>query len=389
MQPYQVNVTEDALEDLRFRLSHIRWPQGLPEAGWARGVPQDYLRELVDYWKHSYDWRQAEAELNQIPQFTTTIDGANVYFMHVRSPEENAVPLLITHGWPGSVVEFLDVIGPLTDPRAHGGDPADAFHLVIPSMPGFGLSGPAGEGGWDTVRVARAWAELMSRLGYDRYMAQAADFGIGVNLTLAAMDPEHLIALHLNGVPSMPATDDPAELADLNADERARMDHFERFVRDLSGSMKLQSTRPHTVGYGLNDSPVAQLAWIVEKFKDWTDSEKAPEDAVTRDRILTIVMTYWLTQTGASSAQFYYEIAEYLPVNLRTGRYDPISMPLGVAVFPHAPFLPVRRFLERDFPTLVHWSEFDRGGNFAALEEPDLYIEEVRKFRRTIERPGT
>jgi pimeloyl-ACP methyl ester carboxylesterase len=385
MHPFQVDVPEAALDDLRLRLDHIRWPVGLPEAGWTRGVPIDYLRELTDYWRHSYDWRKAEAELNQVPQFTTTIDGATVYFIHVRSSEESAVPLLITHGWPGSVVEFLEVIGPLTDPRAYGGNPADAFHLVIPSIPGFGFSGPIGEGGWDASRVGRAWAELMRQLGYDRYLAQAADFGIGINLALAAMDSEHLIGLHLNGVPTMPATDDPAELAGLDADEQRRMAHRDRFLREFSGSMKIQSTRPHTVAYGLNDSPVAQLAWIVEKFKDWTDSDQAPEDAVTRDRILTIVMSYWLTQTGGSSAQFYFEIADYLPVNVTTGRYDPISMPLGIAVYPHAPFIPVRRFLERDFPTLVQWNEFDRGGNFAALEEPDLYIGDIRAFRRTVE----
>ncbi|HJQ03718.1 MAG TPA: epoxide hydrolase [Jatrophihabitans sp.] len=386
MQPYKLDYPQEALDDLRERLANIRWPQGLPEDGWARGVPQDYLRELVEYWRDHYDWRKAEAELNQYPQFTTTIDGARVYFIHVRSPEPTAVPLLITHGWPGSVAEFLEVIGPLTDPRSHGGDPAEAFHLVIPSIPGFGFSGPAGEGGWNIGRVASAWAELMKRLGYHRYIAQAADFGIGINLALAMMDSEHMMGLHLNGVPTTPLTDDPAEIADFDADERSRLDRTERFVRELSGSMKILSTRPHTVAYGFSDSPVALLAYIVEKFKDWTDTDLLPEDAVDRDRILTVVMSYWLPNTGGTSSQFYYEIAPYLPVNVTTGHYDPISVPFGVAVFPHAPFAPVRRFIERDFPTLVHWSEFDRGGNFAALEEPDLYLQDVRAFRRTLER---
>ncbi len=389
MRPYQIDIPQDALTDLAQRLDHIRWPSGLPEVGWSRGVPLQYLQELTKYWRHSYDWRAAEAELNALPQFTTTIDGATIYFIHVKSAEPSAVPMLITHGWPGSVVEFLDVIGPLTNPRAHGGDPADAFDLIIPSIPGFGFSPPPGEIGWDAPRVARAWAELMSQLGYQRYLAQAADFGIGISLVLASIDTEHLIGLHLNGVPSTPATDDPAELAALDADERSRTAHSDRFVRDLSGSMKLQSTRPHTIAYGLTDSPLAQLAWITEKFLDWTDSDTVPEDAVSRDRMLTIVMSYWLTQTGGSSAQFYYEIADYLPVNVRVGTYDPIEIPLGIAVFPHAPFIPVRRFLERDFPTLIHWSEFDRGGNFAALEEPDLYVQDVRAFRRAIERPAS
>jgi len=386
MQPYKLDFPQEALDDLRQLLANTRWPEGLPEDGWARGVPLDYLRELTEYWRDHYDWRKAEAELNQVPQFTTTIDGANVYFMHVRSPEPTAVPLLITHGWPGSVAEFLEVIGPLTDPRAHGGDPAEAFHLVLPSIPGFGFSGPAGEGGWNIGRVASAWAELMKRLGYDRYIAQAADFGIGISMALAMQDYEHMIGLHLNGVPTTPLTDDPAEIADFDASERSRLERTERFVRELSGSMKILSTRPHTVAYGLSDSPVALLAYILEKFKDWTDTDLLPEDAVERDRILTIVMSYWLTKTGGTSAQFYYEIAEYLPVNVTTGRYEAISMPLGIAVFPHAPFATVRRFIERDFPTLVHWSEFDRGGNFAALEEPDLYIQDVRAFRRALER---
>jgi pimeloyl-ACP methyl ester carboxylesterase len=386
MQPYQLDFPQEALDDLRQRLANARWPEGLPEDGWSRGVPTDYLRELAEYWRETYDWRKAEAELNQFPQFTTTIDGANVYFMHIRSPEPTATPLLITHGWPGSVAEFLEVIGPLTDPRAHGGDPTDAFHLVLPSIPGFGFSGPVGEGGWNIGRVAAAWAELMKRLGYDRYLAQSADFGIGINLALATIDAEHMIGLHLNGVPTTPETNDPAELADLDAKERSALERTERFIRDLSGSMKIQSTRPHTTAYSLTDSPIGQLAYIVEKFKDWADADQVPEDAVDRDRILTIVMSYWLTRTGGTSAQFYYEIAEFLPVNVTTGRYNPIEVPFGVAVFPNAPFAPVRRFLERDFPTLVHYSEFDRGGNFAALEEPDLYIQDIRAFRRTLTR---
>ncbi|WP_409465484.1 epoxide hydrolase family protein [Amycolatopsis sp. GA6-003] len=383
MHPFRIETAQEDLDDLHRRLAAARWPDRLPEVGWERGVPAGYLRELADYWRREYDWRAAEAELNAVPQFLASIDGADIHFLHVRSPEPDAMPMIVTHGWPGSVAEFLDVLGPLTDPRAHGGDPADAFHLVIPSIPGFGFSPPPGETGWDSPRVARAWARLMSDLGYSRYLAQAADFGCGVTLALAAEDAEHLVGVHLNTLPTTPAGDDPAETAVLTPREQAALAQNARFGRELAGSMKLMATRPHTVGYGLTDSPIGQLAWIVEKFKDWTDSAQVPEDAVSRDRMLTIVMSYWLNRTGASSSQFYCEIADYLPINVTTGRYDPIAPPLGIAVFPRAPFVPVRRFAERDFPTLVHWSEFDRGGNFAALEEPDLFVADVRKFRRT------
>ncbi len=383
MQSFRVEVPQADLDDLHSRLDATRWSENLPEAGWDRGVPVDYLKELARYWRTSFDWRAAEARLNQFPQFTTEIDGANVYFIHVRSPEPNAMPMVITHGWPGSVVEFLDVIGPLTDPRSHGGSPDDAFDLVIPSMPGFGFSGPVKQTGWDNARVGAAWAELMRRLGYDRYMVQGADFGIGVSLALAMAHPDNVAGVHLNGFPTI-LSGDQSELDTLTEQEKERLAVTDRFLAHLAGSMKLQATRPHTVGYGLTDSPVGQLAWITEKFKDWTDSKLVPEDAVSRDQMLTIASIYWLTKTGASSAQFYYEIVDNLPITVTTGRYDPIVPPLGIAVFPHAPFVPIRRLAERDFPTLMHWTEFDRGGNFGALEEPDLYVGDVRAFHRKL-----
>jgi pimeloyl-ACP methyl ester carboxylesterase len=346
-------------------------------------VPPRYLKELADYWRTDYDWRAAEARLNSCPQFSTEIDGVNVHFLHIRSPEPAAMPLIITHGWPGSFVEFLDVIGPLTDPRAHGGDPSDAFHLVIPSLPGFGLSGPHPRTGWNFLRIANAWAELMRRCGYEWYIAQGGDFGAGVSFALAKIHAPHVVGLHLNTLVSLPSGD-PAELAGLDERERARLDRSVRFLDELAGSMKLQATRPHTVAYGLTDSPVGQLAWIVEKFKDWTDSARVPEDAVDRDQLLTIATSYWLTGTAGSSAQLYYEVAEHLPIARRTARYQPVTQPMGVAVFPHAPFVPVRRLAERDFPTLAHWSEFDRGGHFAAMEEPDLFVADLREFARLV-----
>lgn len=382
MQPFRVDIPQHDLDDLHARLANTRWPEGLPEAGWERGVPTDYLRELVEYWRTSYDWRAEEARLNSFPQYTTTIDGANVHFLHVRSPEPDALPLLITHGWPGSVAEFLHVIGPLTDPRSHGGDPADAFHVVVPSMPGYGFSGPA-EAGWTIPRVATAWAELMRQLGYDWYVPQGADFGSAVSLVLGLVDPDHVAGVHLNLLVTTPSGD-PDELAGLSEEDQARVAWAERFRSTLSGSMKLQATRPHTIAYSLTDSPVGQLAWIVEKFKDWTDSKVVPEDAVARDHFLTNVMIYWLTGTGGSSAQLYYESVDMLPISVITGRYQPIKAPLGVAVFPEALFRPVRRFADRDFPTITHWNEYDRGGHFAAMEEPDLFVDDIREFGRTI-----
>ncbi|HYN93379.1 MAG TPA: epoxide hydrolase [Pilimelia sp.] len=384
MRPYKINVPQAHLDDLRRRLADTRWPADPPGPAWERGVPAGYLRELAEYWRTSYDWRAAEARLNRHPQFVTDIDGVPVHLLHVRSPEPAATPLLLTHGWPGSVAEFLDVIGPLTDPRAHGGDPAEAFHVVIPSIPGFGFSGRPSEPGWGTGRVAGAWATLMARLGYDRYVAQGGDAGAVISLALGRLDAEHVAGVHVNMLMTFPSGD-PAELAGLGEADLARLDRLARFDRELSGYMKLQSTRPQTLSYALTDSPVGQLAWIVEKFREWTDAKSVPEDAVDRDLLLTIVTTYWLTGTAGSSAQLYSEDAASLR---RLGAGGPpapgVPVPVGVAVFPHDIFLPIRRLAERDLPTLTHWTEFDRGGHFAALEEPDLFVADVRSFARAL-----
>jgi pimeloyl-ACP methyl ester carboxylesterase len=373
IRPFTIDIPQEDLDDLRNRLARTRWPDALPDVGWRYGIPPSYLKGLADYWQTSYDWRKHEALLNEHPQFTTTIDGANVHFMHVRSREESALPVLMTHGWPGSIVEFLDVIGPLTDPAAHGGDPADALHLVIPSIPGYGFSGPTNEAGWDHVRVARAFAELMSRLGYERYGVQGGDWGAAISQDLAAIDAEHVIGAHIN----MFSTRAPQD-AELTDDERERVDRAVRFQRDGWGYGWIQGTRPQTLSYGLTDSPVGQLAWIVEKFKEWTDSTDSPEDAVDRDRLLTNVTLYWLTKTAGSSARLYYETFH---AGAGFGSDKP-SVPIGVAVFPREIAPAIRRFADESVP-IVHWSEFDRGGHFAAMEEPDLFIGDVREcFRR-------
>lgn len=384
MRPFRIDIPQAALDDLDRRIAATRWPRESPGTGWERGVPLSYLRELADYWRNGYDWRAVEARLNGFPQFITEIDGVDVHFLHVRSPEPGAVPLILTHGWPGSVAEFLDVIGPLADPAAHGGDPADAFHLVIPSIPGYGFSGPVRETGWDVRRVARAWAELMRRLGYDRYFAQGGDWGMPISLELGLADPRHVAGVHLNMFVTFPP-EGPDALADLDGDDLARLEFTARFAQDGMGWQKIQSTRPCTLSYALTDSPVGQLAWITEKFKEWTDSEKSPEDAVNRDHILTNVMIYWLTATAGSSAQLYYESTHLDADFARTwGGPWPLEMPAGVAVFPADASLPVRRFADRVLPTLSRWTEFDRGGHFAALEQPDLLVGDIRAFTRAL-----
>jgi epoxide hydrolase len=345
IHPFRIDVPEASLDDLKDRLARTRWPDELPGVGWRYGVPLSYLRQLAVYWRTSYDWRAAEADLNAFPQFTTEIDGATVHFLHIRSTDPAAMPLILTHGWPGSIVEFLDVIGPLTDPRAYGGNPADAFHLVIPSIPGYGFSGPTREVGWTTARVANAWAELMRRLGYERYGAQGGDWGAFVSPELGRIDPTHVVGVHVNAatmgfIPFGAVA--PEELATFTEEEKARLARLNRFLSDGNGYFQIQATRPQTLAYGLSDSPVGLLAWIVEKFKEWTDpSAELPEDAVDRDRMLTNVMLYWLTGTAGSSARLYYE-------NMHAASWgqQPGQTPTGVAVF--AEDLAIRRYAERD-----------------------------------------
>ncbi len=380
VQPFRVDIPDADLDDLRDRLARTRWPDELPGAGWAYGVPLGYLKELAEYWRSGYDWRAQEARLNQFPQFVTTVDGARVHFLHVPSPRREALPLVITHGWPGSIAEFLDVIGPLSDPGAHGGDPADAFHLVLPSIPGYGLSGPTHDTGWTTGRVAKAWAELMRRLGYQRYGAQGGDWGAFVSPELGRADPDRVVGVHVNAATFgfIPFGEvGPEELATFTDAEKVRLERLNRFLSDGNAYFQVQATRPQTLAYALTDSPVGQLAWNAEKFKEWTHpSEDLPERAVDRDQLLTNAMLYWLTGTAGSSARLYYE-------NLHAASWGqpPATIPTGVAVF--AEDVAIRRYAERA-NNIVHWSEFDRGGHFAAMEAPDLFVQDVRAFFRAL-----
>ena len=374
IQPFRIHVDQADLDDLKARIAAARFPIQLPGVGWSRGVPVDYLRELATYWADSYDWRAAEAQLNAYPQFVTEIDGQRVHFLHVRSPHPDATPLLLLHGWPGSVAEFLDVIAPLTDPE----DPADAFHLVIPSHPNFGFSGPVTEPGWDAHRMAQAYAQLMARLGYDRYGAQGGDFGAFIAPALGRVDPDHVVGVHVNAasvgfIPFGPV--DEATMAELSDGEKVRLERKDTYLSDGSGYFQIQATRPHTIGFALADSPVGQLAWIVEKFKEWTHGGELPEDSVNRDRMLTNVMTYWLTNTGASAAQMYYE-------SMHSQNWPtPSKTPTAVANF--AEDVAIRRYAEQ-LNTITQWTEYDEGGHFAAMEVPHLFVADVLAFFRTV-----
>lgn len=380
INPFKINIPQADLDDLQARLKHTRWPDELPGIGWSRGVPLAYLKELVEYWRNEYDWRKHEARLNEYPQFTTEIDGQTIHFLHVRSPEPDALPLILTHGWPGSFVEFLKVIDPLSNPRAHGGDPADAFHLVIPSTPGFGFSGPTHETGWNIGRIAQAWSVLMNRLGYERYGAQGGDTGALVSPELGHVDPDHVVGIHVNAatygfIPFGPVSEE--ELAALTGAEKMRIERLNHFNSEGSGYFQIQATRPQTLGYALNDSPVGQLAWMMDVFKEWSfPSTGLAETAIDRDDLLTNVMIYWLTGTGASSAHLYYEA-------MHSGSWHetPAATPTGVAVF--AQDITIRRYAEYA-NNIVHWSEFERGGHFAAMEAPDLLVGDVRTFFRDL-----
>lgn len=371
IRPFRIAIPQADLDDLQYRLSRTRWPDALTDAGWKYGVSLPYVKRLADYWQNGYDWRKHEARLNELPQFTTTIDGANVHFLHVRSPEPDAFPLILTHGWPSSIVEFLDLIGPLTDPRAHGGDPADAFHLVIPSVPGFGFSGSSLEPDWNISRIAKAWAQLMNRLGYEKYGAHGSDCGALVSREMGIQQPEGLLGIHVLQLFSFPSGD-PAEMVDLSEEDRKRLQFLANF-HERAGFNGIQQTRPQTLSYGLADSPAGQLAWIAELFNGFGDHV----DFVDRDAFLTNVMLYWLTNTAESSARLYYENVH----NSEQAAQGPNASPTGVAVFGHD-FKSMKRFAERDNTDIVHWSEFERGTHFAAMDAPDLLAPDLQLFFR-------
>jgi len=382
IEPYRVNIPQADLDELHDRLARTRLPGTLPDDGWRRGVPLEYLRSLLQYWRQRFDWRAQEATLNEFDQFTTTIDGQRIHFMHVRSPEPDALPLLITHGYPGSVAEFTQILGPLTDPRARGGDPADAFSVVAPSLPGFAFSTPLSGKGWEVARTSRAWIELMRRLGYTRYGAQGGDIGAGVAGMVGGLDRNRVVGVHINsdllGAASMAGEYMPVDLDALTAEEQAHLTELKQPLAEGKGYLQLQSTRPYTVAYGLTDSPAGQLAWIVEKFKEWTSpAVELPEQAVDLDQLLTNVSLYWFTGAAPTAANFLYEAAH---------SYDwgdgSVAAQQGWAVFGGRD--PLMRKLFDPNGGIGHWSEFDEGGHFPAMEVPQLLVADVQDFFRPL-----
>lgn len=363
VQPFRVSVEPAVIEDLRGRLRRTRWPEPATAPGWVQGAPTAFVRELCSYWVDGYDFAAAERRLNRHPQFRTSIDGLGVHFIHVRSPRPDAIPLVMTHGWPGSVVEFAEVIGPL----------AETFHVVCPSLPGYGFSDKPGAAGWGVERIADAWAELMGRLGYQRFAAQGHDWGTSVTTEIGRRHPGRVLGIHL--MPPLVAPD-PATFGDLTAAERSALDDLAAAAATGDGYSFEQSTKPQTIGYGLVDSPAALCAWIIEKFEAWTDGELST--VLSSEALLDNLMMYWLPGTGASAARLYWESFADVQALFRGGVTDVVGVPTGCSVFPHENPRPSRRWAERRFTDIRYWSTPARGGHFAAFEQPSLFIEEVR-----------
>ncbi|MBH80243.1 MAG: epoxide hydrolase [Gammaproteobacteria bacterium] len=375
IKPFSIHVADSDLQDLDQRLALARFPEKETPHDWSQGVPLEYMREVVDYWRDDYDWRRAESRINAFDQFTAEIDGLDIHFLHVRSEEPNALPLVLTHGWPGSIVEFLKVIEPLTNPAAHGGDSGDAFHVVCPALPGYGFSGKPAGTGWGVEKIASTWAVLMERLGYDRYVAQGGDWGSAVTTALGVADPKHCAAIHLNMVSAFPDPDTMDNLTELEQGAIAALKHYQDWD---SGYSKQQSTRPQTLGYALVDSPVGQAAWILEKFWAWTDCDGHPENVLSRDEMLDNIMLYWLTGSGASSARLYWESFGSF------GATKEITTPTGCSIFPKEIARCSRRWAEKRYTNIIHWNELDKGGHFAAFEQPELFVGEVRNCFRQV-----
>ncbi|BBX43080.1 epoxide hydrolase family protein [Mycobacterium simiae] len=369
MKQFRIDVPDDVLDDLRSRLAHTRWPESETVDDWSQGMPLAYTRELADYWANQYEWRPREAALNRFDQFITDIDGLDIHFIHQRSPHQDAFPLVITHGWPGSIVEFHKVIEPLTNPAS--GRAQDAFHVVCPSLPGYGFSGKPSRTGWGVEKTAEAWEQLMGCLGYDRYGAQGGDWGAAVT-TQIGRNGGHCAGIHLNMPIGLPGNlDHPTE------QEKAALAAMANHRKWGTGYSKQQSTRPQTLGYGLADSPVGQLAWIVEKFWDWADCDGHPENAVSRDELLDNVMVYWVTNTAASSARMYWESFHVW------GGGGRVEVPTGVAAFPGELLKSPRSWCEASY-NITHWTDMPRGGHFAAFEQPELFVEDMRAFFATL-----
>ena len=370
IHPFTIGVPDEILDDLRDRLHRTRWPDRELVDDWSQGIPLAYVREVCRYWADNYDWRSREAELNRQQHFTTRIDGVDIHFIHRRSPNPDALPLLLTHGWPGSFVEFMKVLGPLADPAAHDRDPADAFHLVVPSLPGYGFSGKPTETGWGVAKVAAVWDVLMTRLGYDRYVAQGGDWGSAVTSFVGANHADHCIGIHLNMAMTRPEGEPTTPQA------RHAIESLQRYQQFDSGYRQQQATRPQTLGYGLADSPSGQAAWILEKFWSWTDCDGHPENVLERDEMLDNIMVYWVNNSATSSARLYWESAG--------GIRPSVDVPTGFSSFPAEILPPVREWCETKYSNITFWNEHDKGGHFAAFEQPLAFVNDVRECFRPL-----
>jgi pimeloyl-ACP methyl ester carboxylesterase len=385
VQPFKIAIDDAILRDLKERLARTRWPDAVDAAGWDYGVPLAYMKELVDHWQHKYDWREQERKLNRFDQFKTRIDGLDIHFVHVKSKESNALPLVVVHGWPGSFCEFHKMIGPLTDPVAHGGKAEDAFHVICPSLPGFGFSEKPKERGWNSQRMAEVFAKLMPRLGYARYGAQGGDWGSGITRWLAGADGGHCIGGHSNFPSGSRPMEDP--MRGVTPKEMERVEQRRRELNDHYAYAAIQGTRPLTLGYGLNDSPAGLAAWIIDKFWAWSDHGGNLDNSFSRDELLTNVMIYWVTNTMPSSVRIYFESQhnQPRPSTMTPWQNTGKPAPMGYALFPKEINVPPRAWVERaQGSPLVHWTEMPRGGHFAALEQPGLLVEDVRSFFRKV-----
>ncbi len=372
--PFSIEVSDENLADLKSRLSRTRWPDRETPDDWSQGIPLGYMQEVCDYWANGYDWRAREERLNQYDHFKTELDGLGIHFMHIESPNENATPLIMTHGWPGSIVEFYKVIDGLTDPEAHDGDAADAFHVVCPSLPGFGFSDKPTAPGWNIERIGEAWTVLMQRLGYRNYFAQGGDWGSTVTSAIGSKDTGNCMGIHVNMPVVAPDPETMNDLTDLEKRALAGMKHYQDWD---SGYSKQQSTRPQTLGYGLADSPIGQAAWILEKFWAWTDCDGHPENVLSRDELLDNIMLYWLTNAGASSARIYWE-------SFNSGHRPDIDVPAGCSIFPKEIFQCSERWAKKRFTDLRYFNVLDKGGHFAAFEQPEIFVQELRNCFRTM-----
>ena len=369
VRPFQLAIPQQRIDELHRRLDQVRWPERETVDDRSQGVPLAEMQELADYWRSGYDWRRCEDRLNGLGQFLVELGGLDIHFLHVRSPVEDALPLLITHGWPGSVIEFMAVIEPLTDPERYGGKAEDAFHIVAPSLPGFGFSARPGSTGWGIERIARAWAELMQRLGYPHWVAQGGDWGAGVTSRIGEHAPAGCRGIHLNMPLAMPP---PEALSNPTEQDREALQRLKRFDEWESGYVRQQGTRPQTLGYGLLDSPVALAAWVYEKLQSWSDNSGSVQALLGRDAILDNIMLYWLPGTGASAARLYWERERHMQPGT-------VNLPAGFSILPREHMRVPRSWVEPNMPNIIHWNELDKGGHFAAWEQPDLFVGELRQ----------